>query len=213
MDEKKTIKVSLGTTVCIFIIILLIVALGVVYYLGIVKNKQEIVALKDEVNALKSKDHISQSEKIEVKTNNVSNANSKTEVESKNNNTNNSNIDNDVQYDIEVSLSEIENIGNANIDQLKAFYNKYKDKTIKVTGYVSYWGDKYDLGSDYATGVNIGNSKTYETMTYASGVTQDSNVIQKIHNLKNGQKISLVGKLSTSESQPITINLTNIVEE
>ena len=38
MDEKKTIKVSLGTTVCIFIIILLIVVLGVVYYLGFVKD-------------------------------------------------------------------------------------------------------------------------------------------------------------------------------
>ena len=42
MDEKKSIKVSLGTVISIFIIILLILALGVVYYLGFVKNKQEI---------------------------------------------------------------------------------------------------------------------------------------------------------------------------
>ena len=212
MEDKNTIKVSLGTVVCIFIIILLIVALGVVYYFGFVKNKEEITALKDEVNALKSNKDVSESEKIEVKTNNVSDASSKTEIENKSNNTIKTNTNNNLQYDIEVSLSEIENIGSTNIDEIKAFYNKYKGKTIKVTGYVSYWGDKYDLGSEYATGVNIGNGTTYETMTYASGVTQDSTVIQKIHNLKNGQKVSLIGKLS-KESLPITINLTNIVEE
>ena len=32
MDEKKTIKVSLGTTICIIIIILLVIALGGMYY-------------------------------------------------------------------------------------------------------------------------------------------------------------------------------------
>ena len=87
MVERKSIKVSLGTVICIFIIILLILALGVVYYLGFVKNKQEIKALKDEVNALKIKDNISQSEEIEANTNNVSNADSKIDIESKNNNT------------------------------------------------------------------------------------------------------------------------------
>lgn len=87
MVERKSIKVSLGTVISIFIIILLILALGVVYYLGFVKNKQEIKALKDEVNALKIKDNISQSEEIEANTNNVSNADSKIDIESKNNNT------------------------------------------------------------------------------------------------------------------------------
>lgn len=52
MDEKKSIKVSLGTTICIFIIILLIVALGVVYYLGYVKNNEKINELENKTISL-----------------------------------------------------------------------------------------------------------------------------------------------------------------
>lgn len=54
MEDKKIKSISLGTSVYIFIIMLLIVALGVVYYLGFVKNNQEILALKDEINVLKT---------------------------------------------------------------------------------------------------------------------------------------------------------------
>lgn len=86
MEDKKTVKVSLGTSICIFIIIVLIVALGVVYY----KNNQTIIALKDEVNALKSKNSISQSEKAEIKTNDNNATVSKNEkVEVKTNSVNN----------------------------------------------------------------------------------------------------------------------------
>ena len=38
MGEKKELKVRLSTVVCVFIILVLIVTLGVVYYLGFVKN-------------------------------------------------------------------------------------------------------------------------------------------------------------------------------
>ena len=74
MEDKNTIKVSLGTVVCIFIIILLIVALGVFYYFGFVKNKEEITALKDKVNTLDNKNTI-QSEKVETKTSDVNSNN------------------------------------------------------------------------------------------------------------------------------------------
>lgn len=75
MDEKKSIKVSLGTTICIFIIILLIVALGVVYYLGYVKNKQEISDLKNEIYVLKTKDSVvkDETEESETKEKNLAN--------------------------------------------------------------------------------------------------------------------------------------------
>lgn len=90
MEDKKTVKVSLGTSICIFIIIVLIVALCVVYYLGFVKNNQEIIALKDEVDVLKSKNSISQSEKAEIKTNDNNATVSKNEkVEVKTNSVNN----------------------------------------------------------------------------------------------------------------------------
>ncbi len=54
MAEKESIKVSLGTTVCIFMIILLIVALGVVYYLGFVKNNERISELEAQTIALEN---------------------------------------------------------------------------------------------------------------------------------------------------------------
>ena len=54
MDEKKSIKVSAGTAVCIFVIILLIVALGVVYYLGFVKNNEKISELETKTIALEN---------------------------------------------------------------------------------------------------------------------------------------------------------------
>ena len=39
MEEKKEIKVSLGTTICIIIITILVILLGIVYYIGFVKDK------------------------------------------------------------------------------------------------------------------------------------------------------------------------------
>ena len=67
MEDKKAVKISLGTAICIFIIIVLIVALGVVYYLGFVKNKLKISELKNEINGLKTDNDIAQN--IEEKTN------------------------------------------------------------------------------------------------------------------------------------------------
>lgn len=48
MEDKKAIRVSLGTTICLIIIVLLIVALGVVYYIGFVKNDKEVTQLSAE---------------------------------------------------------------------------------------------------------------------------------------------------------------------
>ncbi|MBR6034329.1 MAG: hypothetical protein IKP28_06385 [Clostridia bacterium] len=54
MAEKESIKVGLGTTVCIFIIILLIVGLGITYYLGFVKNNERISELEAQIVALEN---------------------------------------------------------------------------------------------------------------------------------------------------------------
>lgn len=48
MGEKKEVKISLGTAICIFIIILLVISLAVIYYLGVVKNNQTVT----EANAI-----------------------------------------------------------------------------------------------------------------------------------------------------------------
>lgn len=92
MDEKKSIKVSLGTVICIFIIIVLIVALGVVYYMGFVKNNEKIsqledqtIALQKEINVLqeaKNTTQIQEKEK-ETETNTVTENNSEDSLLSK----------------------------------------------------------------------------------------------------------------------------------
>ena len=41
MEEKKSIKISLGTTICLIIIALLIIVLGVVCYLKFINDKQD----------------------------------------------------------------------------------------------------------------------------------------------------------------------------
>lgn len=45
-------KISFGTAICAFIIIVLIIALAVVYYMGFVQSKEKIVALENEKIAL-----------------------------------------------------------------------------------------------------------------------------------------------------------------
>ncbi len=82
MEEKKSFKVSLGTVVCMFMILILIMALVVVYYLGFVKNNQKISDLKNEINSLNSKNNITQSEKTEMKSDDVNNDEESSEIES-----------------------------------------------------------------------------------------------------------------------------------
>lgn len=100
--------------------------------------------------------------------------------------------------------------------QIKAFYEKYRGKNIKIMGYVSSFGDKFasNLGTELTTGVNIGNSQTYLTRVYAYGVTYHSDITEKIHSLKEGSKVSLIGTLPNDAwSQPVEIHLQNIIEE
>lgn len=92
MDEKKSIKVSLGTIVCIFIVVVLIIALGVVYYMGFVKNNEKIsqleeqnVALQKEINILQEAKNTAQIQKNEkqMETNTVTENNSEDSLLSK----------------------------------------------------------------------------------------------------------------------------------
>lgn len=92
MDEKKSIKVSLGTVVYIFIVVVLIIALGVVYYMGFVKNNEKIsqleeqnVALQKEINILQEAKNTAQIQKNEkqMETNTVTENNSEDSLLSK----------------------------------------------------------------------------------------------------------------------------------
>lgn len=54
MSEKESSKRNIGTIICIIIIFLLIIALGLLYYFGLVKQNQEISTLKSEQNTFKN---------------------------------------------------------------------------------------------------------------------------------------------------------------
>lgn len=45
------------------------------------------------------------------------------------------------EYDIEISMSELENVNYSNNAQLKNLEDKYRGKIVKITGYVSNFGD------------------------------------------------------------------------
>ena len=48
MEEKKCIKMSIGTAICLFIIVILLIALGFTYYLGFVKNNEKNLGLENQ---------------------------------------------------------------------------------------------------------------------------------------------------------------------
>lgn len=75
MGAKKALKVSLGTTICLIIIVLLIVALGAVYYLGFVKNNKEVTQLSiEKQNLQKQVATLEENKKIsETETENLNN--------------------------------------------------------------------------------------------------------------------------------------------
>ena len=220
MEEKNVTRISLSTFFLILAIIAIIIMGIFIYKLNNDKTAeiQKSTELQSQVNSLNGTVSDLQG-KIDNISNTINSNNSK-QSETNNNTTNPQTsaqpVKEKVKYDVEVPLSEIENI-KSGIDntEIKAFYQKYKGKIIKVTGYVSAFGDEYDcnLGVDLATGVNIGNSQSYKTRVYAYGVTYNSDIIKKIHNLKEGAKISLIGTLPDSWSQPVEIHLTNIVAE
>lgn len=96
MAEKESIKVSLGTTICIFIIILLIVALGVVYYLGFIKNNEKINELENKQIALE--EALEEARTVENDNKNIVNETEEKAEEQTNKGVINNNADLDIIY-------------------------------------------------------------------------------------------------------------------
>ena len=85
--------------------------------------------------------------------------------------------------------------------------NKYKDKTVKVTGIVKDIG-KDILDSAYIT-INDGKDITWD---YAQCYFKDKDEVAKIENLSKGDTVTLIGKVS-NYSLTLTINKCEFVEE
>ena len=62
------------------------------------------------------------------------------EDDSENAKTTSSNNKKNAKYDVEISMAKLEDLDYSNDKQLETFENKYKGKTVKITGYVSSFG-------------------------------------------------------------------------
>ena len=69
MGERNEVKVRLSTVVCVFIILVLVVALGVVYYFGFVKNDKANGELTGNNNIAVNEQETNNTEKEEINEN------------------------------------------------------------------------------------------------------------------------------------------------
>lgn len=201
MENKKG---SLSTV----ILIILIVVMGALLYMQKTEADRYIAELENNASELQETiDNLQ--EKIDTISNTI-NSNKIPEVD------NTQDTTDELKYDVEIEMSELESVNYSDNAQLKALEDKYKGKTVKITGYVSNFGDDdLEPGRTY---VNIGNSTTYKNKIYAGGMTSDNVVKGQIDKLEKGQKISIVGvafKTGTPEesSFPMTLYDIKIIEE
>lgn len=82
MAENKEIKVRLSTVICLLIIVILVVALGVVYYMGFIKNKERASQLEHQTEELLKKVNT-----LEQEINVLQKSNNTTEEQKQNNTT------------------------------------------------------------------------------------------------------------------------------
>lgn len=139
MEEKKVTKISLSTFFLILAIIAIIVMGIFIYKLNNDKiaEIQKSTELQSQVNILNGT--VSQ---LQGKIDNISETinNNSSGKDTTTTNTSN-NITTANKYDIEISMSELENVNYSNNTQLKNLEDKYRGKTVKITGYVSNFGD------------------------------------------------------------------------
>lgn len=196
------------STVFLVIAIILIIVMGALLYKQKIEADRQIAELEN--NASKMQETINDLQgKIDTISNTI-NSNTTLEVD------NTQDATDEVKYDMEIKISELESVNYSDNAQLKTLEDEYKGKTVKITGYVTNFGDDdLEPGRTY---VNIGNSTTYKNKIYAGGMTSDSAVKGQIDKLEKGQKISIVGvafKTGTPEedSWPMTLNDIKIIEE
>ena len=205
MSEKAPIKISLST---FFLVIAILVIIFMAMYLYIEKtNSNKTIAELENSNADMENTIDNLQNKIDSIADTI-NSNATT-----NSTTDNSSKDT-IKYDVTIEMSEIENLDYSNKTQLTNFYNKYKGKTIKMTGYVNHVEDNVIVSDvDVAeTVVSIGNSTTYRETAFANGSTSDTNIRKQINKLNVGQKISIVGTIDEN-TQPIELHDIKLIEE
>ena len=227
MKKESLIKISLSTFLLI-IALIVIVIMGVYIYKTSNYNNTEsdkTAELESQIGSLNSTVTELQSESM----NGYSNSDS-SEPEEKSElfkvigndtNTKTNNLNNEIEttskknidYDTIIEISELEKINYSNDALLKSIEKKYKNKIVKITGYVSGNG----LFEEGYT-VSIGGLNNYKDYTCATGILLDENTINTAKKLKIGQKISIIGTAMETGTNaegtwPMVLNNAKIVVE
>lgn len=203
MEEKKN-KISLSVFISILAVLVIIIMAGFIYMQKI-NSDREIAGLKNDSEELKAT-----VTELQGKLDSISNIASTSEEENKNTKADSNNSKQ--EYDVEISISELENLDYSNETELKNFYNKYDGKKVKITAYVRQIDDNViardtDIAETAVDLVSNPNSNN----DIAIGTTSEINVRNILKTLKIGQKISISGVID-KESQPVTIYDFKIVE-
>lgn len=202
MSEKAPIKISLSTFFLV-IAILVIIVMGMFLYIE-KSNSDKTISELENSNA----DMEATIDNLQNKIDTIANT-----IDSDNKTDNNSS-GNSIKYDVTIEMSEIENLDYSNKTQLTNFYNKYKGKTVKITGYVNHIEDNVIVSDvDVAeTVVYIGNSTTYRKTAFVNASSSDTNIRKQINQLSVGQKISVVGAIAEN-AQPLELHDIKLIEE
>ncbi len=209
MEEKNATKISLSTFFLILAIIAIIVMGVFIYKLNNDKTKevQKSTELQSQVNILNETVSNLQG-KIDTISNtiNSNNATSKAESEKIQTTSNTSKDQNNIKYDEEISILDLKDLNNVNLEK---YYEQYNGKLLKITGYVTVTG-----GTEmFLSSVGLSDNDKNLEKSYVGGHTNDSNLVKIVNNLKKGEKISIIGKLSKEKSIPLSLDIINVINE
>lgn len=219
MEEKKVTKISLSTFFLILALIVIVVMAIFIYKFYNEKTEAneksaelqtQVTSLNGTVSDLQRKiDNISET----INSNTTKENTTPTNESTQNTIVNSSNNNSEIKYDVEITVSEVANVykewqdkGN-DMSVFEKFNNKYIGKIIKVTGTVDSFGKSND---NYDTYINLVDTSL--DRVYASGRTDNKEVIEQINKLSEGQTITMIGTYS-NDPNIMTLNNIKIIEE
>ena len=209
MEEKNATKISLSTFLLIIAIIAIIVMGVYIYKLNNEKTTeiQKSIELQAQVNSINGIVSDLQG-KIDNISNtiNSNNTTSKTESEKIQTISNTNKDQNNIKYDEEISIIELKDLNSVNIEK---YYEQYNGKLLKITGYVTVTGET----EMFLSSVGLSDNDKNLERSYVGGHTNDSNLTKIVNNLKKGEKISIIGKLSEEKSIPLSLDIINVIDE
>ncbi len=148
MGEKKELKVKLSTVILLFVILILIIALGVVYYLGFIKKDN----INQNINMISTNNTVKETAETNtnIQQNTETTNNQQNNTETTNNQQNNTETNQTAQKDNSKNIIMYDgtNIVNA---KPGLYYTLYEENQ-----YPDFYNTTYDIFED---GKNIGKTK------------------------------------------------------